>query len=77
MGFMGKDVVRIGVVPLIHLLINHPHLSIVGNTCYYLSLFYFQCFTTSSLKKSHHEYVTKLYVICKKKLIMLSSILAE
>jgi len=69
MGFMGKDVVHIGVVPLIRLLINHPHLGIVGNTCYYilcLSLFYFQCFRMSSLKKLHHEYVTKLYVICKK-----------
>jgi len=31
MVFMGKGVVHIGVVPLIPLLINHPHLSLAGS----------------------------------------------
>ena len=32
MAFMGKDILRLGLVPLIHLLINHPHLNLAGNT---------------------------------------------
>ena len=47
MVFMGKGVVHIGVVPLIPLLINHPHLSLAGSTCFYIlcsSLFLFSIF---------------------------------